>query len=253
MKKCILISLMLLLMITGLFAKEVVVYTGEYKPLVSESMKGNGFISEIIREVFQRMPGYELKLKFSSWKRNETLVDSGYAWGTFPYSRTEERMKKYMFSDIIFQSDMVFFAYNHDSTITYEQLSELKDFSIGGVRGYFYKTAFEEAGLNVSYNSDEVSAFKNLIAGRVDLVPMMDIIGWTIIKEQFPETQESFKTVQRPFAVTTSSMMISKVYSESEKILESFNKALASMKEDGTYQRFLDAIEKRYLTIHPKH
>jgi len=243
--------MILLFFATALFTKEVVVFTGEYKPLVSDTVVGKGFISEIIREIFSRMPGYEVRIEFSSWKRNQALVASGNAWGTFPYSRTEERMKDFLFSNIIFQSDMVFFSYKDDSTITYEQLSDLKDYSIGGVLGYFYKKAFEEAGLNVSYTSDEESAFKNLVAGRVDLVPMMDIIGWTIIKEKFPEIQRDFNTVQRPFNVTTSSMMVSKTYPESEKILEAFNAALDSMKEDGTYQTFMDEIDKRYLNFQP--
>src|SRR6056297_2484100 len=112
MSKIIIVVLISLFMSTVLFPKEVVVFTGEYKPLVSETMTGNGFISEIIGEVFNRMPEYEIKLEFSSWKRNKALVASGKAWGTFPYSRTAERMKEFLFSDIIFQSEMVFFTYN---------------------------------------------------------------------------------------------------------------------------------------------
>jgi ABC-type amino acid transport substrate-binding protein len=45
--------------------------------------------------------------------------------------------------------------------------------------------------------------------------------------------------------------MISKTYPDSEQILEAFNKALNDMKKDGTYQRFLDRINRQYSNVQP--
>lgn len=251
MFKSFIILFIFLIFVSSFLGREILIVTGEYDPLVSSGLPGNGIITEIITEAFSRVPEYDVRYEFYPWKRAEAFVASGNAWGTYPFSRTEEREKTFLFSEIIFQSDMVFFNYNNTSDIQYETLEDLKPYSIGGVSGYYYQSSFEDAGLNVLYHSSEELAFKNLIAGRVDLVPMMDIIGWTIIKKNYPKLQQKFNILKKPFDTTTSSIMISKTYTDSEQILEAFNKALNDMKKDGTYQRFLDRINRQYSNVQP--
>jgi len=248
-KKGIVLLMMIGLMTISFSARKVLVLSSEYKPLVSETAADHGILAEIITEAFSRIPEYDVRFDFYPWTRCEALVESGYAWGAFPFSMTEERQKRFLFSDILFQSDMVFF-YDKRAldivSLTYEDLSDLRGYAIGCVSGYYYKDRFEEAGLNMLFSPKEEIAFRNLVAGRVDLVPMMDIAGWTLLKEHFSEKLSTIDTLEKPFDRTTGSMMVSKIYPESEIILEAFNLALKTMREDGTYQKLIEKIYDQF-------
>jgi polar amino acid transport system substrate-binding protein len=129
-------------------SKEVVLATGEWTPYVSETMEGYGAFAEIVSAAFKEM-GVPVKYVFSPWKRAEGEVYAGEAFAAFPYIKTEERLKKYDYSDPVMPSTGVFFYMpnRQKSKITYEKLEDLKSYRVGGVLGYWYEEPFKQAGL----------------------------------------------------------------------------------------------------------
>jgi polar amino acid transport system substrate-binding protein len=109
----------------------------------------------------------------------------------------------------------------------------LKLYKLGGVRGYYYEEFFEKAGLDVDYVNKEINAIEKLKLGRIDLMPVNELVGWNLINTHFSEERHRFKTLSLPLSVDPLHLIISKEYPESNKMLKKFNKALSACVEKG--------------------
>lgn len=232
--------LLLLIAITTpiTWAESLPLVTGEWAPYTSEALDGYGFITEIVTEVFKEM-SIEPVYTFQTWKRCYSLVVRGDVWAAFPYSYTEERAEEVLFSDTIGESTTKFFYYGQDTPYQYSTLDDLKPYKIAGVKGYFYEEAFTQAGLDVSYTADETSALKRLAAGRVDLMPLNELVGWGLIKELFPDEVNRFGTLETPYDTSELKLVVSKTYPDAQDYLQRFNATLQQVKTGDTYQQIL--------------
>jgi polar amino acid transport system substrate-binding protein len=129
----------------------LIIATDEYPPYVSERPE-ESFLTELLQEAAKEM-GVTFVFKFMPWKRCEIALEELKAWGAIPYVPTPEREKIYYFSDKLYHRQSMFFSYSPDGKhkqIPYSELTDLKGYKIGGVRGYYYEQPFHEAGLNVA-------------------------------------------------------------------------------------------------------
>jgi len=242
MKKYILIVLAVCLILpSSLWAqKPIQLLTGEVSPYVSKALEGYGFLTEIVTLTFKEM-GLKAQYKFYPWKRCEFLVKGGEAWATFPYSYTEKRAEEFHFSDIIGYSTTRFFYYKNIGTLHYETIEDLKQYKLGGVSGYFYEERFKKAGLRVSYSRNELIAMKKLIAGRVDFLPINEVVGWELIRKNFPqEIIKGFGTLEKPLSQDPLRLMVSKAYPDSQSLLNHFNTTFKKVKKTPAYNTILN-------------
>jgi polar amino acid transport system substrate-binding protein len=180
------------------------------------------------------------KYEFYPWERAEKAVADRGAWGAFPYSTNEERAKTYAFSDNVVYARTYFFYYKpHMETVTWEKLEDLQPYTVGTVTGYYHETMFAEAKLKTDSSADEASGVKKLQAGRIDLFPMTDLVGWTLIKELFPDEVENFGVLTKPLDQTELCIMVSKNDKEAVQLLNEFNAALQTIKDNGVYEKIL--------------
>ncbi len=203
--------------------------TGEWKPYTSQTMENLGTFTEIVTRVTRAM-GLRPCYRFLPWKRCEFAVLNGKAWAAFPYGHNEERARRFAFSDEVAVSVMRFF-YNKDNMdeISWNTLSDLKPYRIGGVIGYFYEEDFQRAGLNVEYTSRELLNLKKLISGRIDLFPVNERVGWNLIERHFPEKRDRFGVLDRPQSVQGLRLMVNRTDPESMALLDRFSEALEQM------------------------
>lgn len=232
---------MILLISAHARADNITLVTGEWTPYTSQNLEGNGFITEIISEVFKEMGG-RAEYKFYPWRRCYHLVKKGRVWGGFPYSYTEDRAKEVMFSDDVGESKTVFFYYKKKKEYAYETLDSLKPFKIGGIVGYFYEEAFKKAGLQVDYAPDELSAISKLAAGRMELLPLNELVGWYFIRKSFSDKMGDFGKLEKAYSTDQLKVIVSKEYPGSSELLEQFNKTLKIVKSGDRYE----AILKKY-------
>jgi len=126
-------------------------------------------------------------------------------------------------------SKTVFFYYDRGKSAgkyRANSLEDLKKYKIGGVTGYFYEESFKEAGLKIDYVNSEINALEQLKIGRIDLMPVNELVGWNLINTHFPEDAHHFKTLAKPLNINSLRLIVSKDYPESKKLLERFNRAL---------------------------
>lgn len=223
----------------GGWSQTLTLATGEWAPYVSRDLPKNGFITEIISEAL-RIMDVEPRYVFYPWRRCYEGVVSGKVWAAFPYSRTEEREKEVLYSDNISYSVTKFFTYGDADIDGYASLEALKPYRIGGIIGYFYESAFKRGGLTVDYAPGERSALEKLMLGRTDLLPLNELVGWYLIKASFPEKMDRFNTLEPPYSVDDLHLIVSKSYPDAEALLNRFNQALKTVKDNYIYEGILD-------------
>jgi len=224
-------------------AQKVVLATGEWAPYTSEKMAGGGFFTEIVTAVFKEA-GIEVEYKYYPWLRCESEAKAGTAFAAFPYIITPERKKIFDFTDGIYASKARFFYMKNKITtdVKWEKYEDLKNYKIAGTLGYWYVKSFEKAGLKPDYANDDTASMKKLQAGRVDLFPTDELVGWGIIKKEFPGEVSNFGVVKKPLNVDNLMLMVSRSYPDSAAIKVKVNAALKRIKEKGIYS----AILKKY-------
>lgn len=221
--------------------EELVAATGEWAPYVSRHLEDKGFITRILSDAFEVM-GVEARFVFYPWRRCYASVLSHRVWAAFPYSPTEERAEEVMFSDVVSYSVTKFFAYGEPGIDRYGGPDALKPYTVGGVIGYFYEEDFKRHGLTVDYAAREPAALEKLVRGRTDLLPLNELVGWRLIKNQFPERMEQFRVLEPPYSKDTLHLIVSRTYPGGKKLMERFNAALRTVKDDYIY----DGVLERY-------
>ena len=215
----------------------------------------NSFLPALFREIGKEM-GVAFDIRIQPWKRCEQSVMDHEAWGAIPYTRNESRTARFLFSDPLYFSNARFFAYRQPGTSdyvhppkTYEKLTDLRRWNIGGIQGYYYEPLFAKAGIQADYALSEQQNFERLQLGRIDLFPAATTVGWHLIKKLFPpEIAANFYTLDPPLSANGSlHLMTSRDYPDNDALLAKFNAALSRVKQNGTYNQL---VEKFGLVIH---
>ena len=113
----------------------LVIVTNDYPPY-THAYAEESFLPDLFTAI-----GYEMNVSFEfhfkPWKRSEQDVENLEAWGTLPYRWSEERDRKFNFSDALYIEDSPFFAYNAQGAkpaIRYETLADLHSYRLGGIQ-----------------------------------------------------------------------------------------------------------------------
>jgi polar amino acid transport system substrate-binding protein len=244
MKNVIFLVFFILLLATPLSAgQKITLATGEWAPYTSEKMPGYGFVTEILSAVFKEAK-LDVEYKFLPWLRGEQEVKAGEAFATFPYIATSERKKTYDFSDPLANTTFRFFYLKSriKSEVKWDKFVDLKSYSIGGTLGYWYKKDFDEAGLKVNYTTSDLQGIKMLKAERFELLASEELVGWNLIKANFPQDAVNFAVVKKALKKDELRLMVSRTYPNAAEINKKVNAAIKRIKQKGIYS----AILKKY-------
>jgi polar amino acid transport system substrate-binding protein len=172
------ICLMIFLIVFGFLAacgyadtNKIILVTGEWPPATSEKLPNYGFIAEIVSAACKEA-GIIPEYKFLPWKRAEMMIKRGHFFGTFPFMVTDERKKDCYFSDTLFYGINYFVYYDKNpktpKSITYENLEDLKEYTIGMISGTSMEEELKSAGLKVEVTATMDQSLKKLTRGRID-------------------------------------------------------------------------------------
>jgi polar amino acid transport system substrate-binding protein len=233
---------LLLMPPTAVGTERVRVVTDEYAPLVSRDPRDPGLLAEIVAQTFRHME-VESRLEFQPWRRGQAEVLAGRAWATFPYVKTPEREKTYLFSrKPLFDNRIVFFYRRNrfPDGLEWRRMSDLRQWTIGGVRGYWYEKDLKRSGLKAEYATTVDAAIRMLRIGRFDLLLLSELVGWHGIERMFPEEREAFAILERPYTTVPSWLMVSKTYPNSRDLLQRFDQAFRELEQAGRIGYIID-------------
>ncbi|KPK37180.1 MAG: hypothetical protein AMJ69_12310 [Gammaproteobacteria bacterium SG8_47] len=214
-----------------------------WPPYIDKSRPNFGVAADIVATAFKRA-GYELNGKFESWPRTLEGTSIGVydviaaAWYTEERAKTLAFSEPYMFNDILLVK-------RKDDDIKFNGFADLRGLVIGVVDGYAYDEAFDQAPNLLRVPANHV--IQNLLMltqGKVDLT-----IGdkWAIrheLAQYLPTAAAQLEFLPKPVARRGLHIAVSRANPQHEKIVADFNKALAAMKADGSWQAIIDRHAK---------
>lgn len=246
------LSLVLLLLSSPLMAETVTVAVGEWKPWISKDLKLGGVVSDIITKIFKSQ-NYDVNLSYSSWKRSFELSKKGKFDSTGVWYKTDEREKFFSYSDEIISTREVI-IYKKGKQIKFESFNDLKPYKMVKTRGY---SSGKE--LDAMINNKEISnkivnsdleGLKLILnkRNRADFFICIESVAKTIILENFSK-QEAEEFEFHPTAIQTKPMylLISKKITNSDELLNAFNRGLKEFKSQGLIEKMLnDSFAGKY-------
>lgn len=147
--------------------------TLEWAPYTGAALPGQGFVSATIADAL-KVTGITVDIQFFPWSRAVRLVEPDSAYiGFFPAYYSRERASRYLFSEPIGRSTMVFLE-RIDSPVRWTAYDDLHGRHIGVVRGFVNTEELDARIAQKTVLAEEVpddrSNILKLAAGRLELV-----------------------------------------------------------------------------------
>ncbi|WP_417830993.1 substrate-binding periplasmic protein [Terasakiella sp.] len=219
---------------------KTVLLTIHFPPYIinEDNSKLSGFDVEVAREAFQRMHE-PLEIKIVPWRRALASTEQGVANGILTCS---PRQIFLMSDPISTATDALFLNADHNfrdyPISSVEDLIKYPDLKIGGVAGYRQLKLLDQYGLSYDTSPDDSTAFKKLFAGRINVFLTIKEFGeYTLQQLQLSRLIKIIPIRSKQYHIC-----FSKARPDTQDLIQRFNKALAAMQADGTYQ----AIHDRY-------
>ena len=245
MKKVIVFHLIFLLPLV-VSAEELSVICQEFPPFNYLDAKGYivGTSVEIVNEVFKRM-GHKANIKLLPWNRAYQKSAGGDASMLITFSKSAERQKEFFFTDSLAIIEVVFFKRKEDD-ITWNVLSDLKEYRIGCVVGYNYGSTMMNAIKNGTLtNIDFIPAtpnvdylqMKKLALKRLDLAVCPKLQCSEIIRMHRPEFA-GLDYIDKPIGPARDFYGgFSKKWPKAEALRDQFNEKLKEVRNEGIVDR----------------
>jgi polar amino acid transport system substrate-binding protein len=249
MKFFISILLYLCVTINPVAAQQTVsLATLEWPPYTGKNLVNNGFTAEIVGAAFQAVE-VETKTTFLPWSRGLKEVSEGRIDAIYPAYYSRERLEAYTFSSPFISGPLVFIK-RKETQVDFEELQDLKQYSIGVVHGYVNTPEFDEADFlnKKAVKSDEQNIVK-LIKGRLDLAVVDKFTALNILATKYPESLGKLDFVTKPLEEKPLHVMCSKMSDRQQELCSMFNRGLILIKKNGKYQKIIERIQNETESI----
>jgi len=226
--------------------------TMNWQPFYGKNLSEGGFFTALSREAFKRS-GYELKVVFIPWKRALERSKEGNFDGLLGAYYSDERENHYYFTDPIASNDEVFITRKgHD--ITYNNLDDLKNIRIGGLRGGAQSTELIKQGFRIELASDDILNIKKLNFKRFDLIIIGKQSFYYLLSslEELKPFSGNFDVLEPPYKTYDLFVTITKKRINGKDIVNKFNKALQDMKSDGSYVEIIKRFGQNVQILYTK-
>ncbi len=211
-----------------------------YAPYSDSSLPGKGFSNDLLVQAMQRA-GYTVEVEMMPWGRALELTTKGdtdilpSAW------YNQERAKSLIYSKP-FATNRIVFVKRADDPFEFKSLADLKGKSVGIVIDYAYDKDFL-AGTDYKLEKarDILSNLKKVAEGHVDLTLDDELTLTNIINTQAPDLKGKLALTHGAMAENPLYITFSRARPDAQKWADAFDKALADMRADGSYDRILAA------------
>jgi polar amino acid transport system substrate-binding protein len=240
------ISCLFMFSFTASAQDSVTISTGEWAPWSGKDLPHNGFVLHVVKEAFKNA-GYNVQYKFYPWKRAYSMVASGKVQASAYWYESDKRKQDCYYSDKLTEEKIVFFYKKTNPMSDWKSLEDLQDYKIGASRGVTYTDKFwklaEQGVLDLDVANDDLTNFKKLVKGRIDIFPSAQVMGYKLLRDNFsPEVVETIETNPKPLATTTGHLLLPKNRDDAQELLKAFNQGLQELKDSGRYDKLLDDV-----------
>lgn len=200
---------------------------------------GGGLVDKIVKEAFA-LVGHDVVYVVLPWKRAYESVKAGETDITYPWSYTEKRLTEIVFNESPLIVNRSVFWYKKGTDFSWNTYEDLAKYNIGAIIGYSDTDQLEAAGVKISKVRDEISNLKKLLVGRIDAVPMNEVVGNQIAKQMLSGDEfAQLETYQEKPLVETNMHGIFSPNDRGRELAADFEKGLLMLMESGRYKEIL--------------
>ncbi|MCW8334225.1 transporter substrate-binding domain-containing protein [Vibrio sp. SCSIO 43135] len=208
-----------------------------WPPFVQKDKSNPGISVEIVTAAFASQ-GHDVNFKIMPWTRALNEVKEGRIDVLVATWFTQERTSYLNYSDSYLENSLKFIKKAGDG-FEYSGLDSLSGKSVGIIRNYGYGDEFLGAtNFNKPEANDLISNVKKLKAGRIDLTLEDEVVAKATISGAGMNVSD--------FSFTSSALSVNPIHvtsglanSKNAEIIDAFNKGLAAIKADGTFDKIL--------------
>jgi polar amino acid transport system substrate-binding protein len=222
-----------------------VVHSGTWPPYADEGLPQQGLAIDLVTTALQRA-GHTTQVRVDSLDR----ILEGGKLGVYDVFATpwysEERNQYLAFSEPYLESRICFIK-RKDKKFEFNSFRDLNGMMIGVVKDYAYDEDFNEARDLIKIS--ERNLIQNLLKltqNRLDLTLDDELVLKYEINRYMPNSMKELELLPKPLAVRGVHIGVSRENPAHAQIVADFNKAIADMKKDGSYDRIV-AKHKAYI------
>lgn len=241
--------LLVVLLASGwVHAQSVSLVSGDdYAPYADRNLPEGGMTTELIKKAFAEVK-MDAKVDWLPWARGFSDTREGTFAGTFPYLKTEEREKDFLYSDVIIKLESNIFIKAGNKKYNFADLAGMKGSTACVPLGWAPPKKLEEAlksGLiKKAEPKDGSTCVKMLEADRADFFVTDESQGKAAIKASGVPAGAVIMAPVPALADNSLYLIVGKSYAGGKELLAKFNKGLAALRANGTYDKVVKAHTK---------
>lgn len=240
--RCLALAGVLVLPLSARCANEIRLTTGpDYPPLVDHTRADGGIATKLVLAIFSRMDR-PVTLDWLPWARGFQSTRNGRYNATFPYFKTEEREKSFLYSDALLSMPTFMWQRRGDS-LDFTNPASFIGRAVCVPLGFSSSLAARLTSLiarrevRIESPPRPDNCVQMLAAGRVDAVTGTD--GEIMRLIDLGGLAEKLIRSPQPLEIRAYFLIAPKADPQAAQLIERFNLALARMKEDGSYARLM--------------
>lgn len=217
-------------------AQELKVVASVWEPYVSASMERNGVAPALVRTALRRA-GYRVQLYIDRWPRSLTATQAGNFDAIVSVWYTDARAETLAFSEPFINNRLQFMKRAADDI----ELRNREDFvglRVGVVEDFAYsEQQYDTTGIEIVSGGSVGENVEQLLNGELDLV-----LGDHLVLSHEADQRRAAKRVEiLPLVLESRGLHlgVSRKRLDHAEIVTAFDKNIAAMKADGTYNSML--------------
>ncbi|RON07467.1 amino acid ABC transporter substrate-binding protein [Pseudomonas brassicacearum] len=228
----------LLLLTQSATAEKLRLVADAWPPFTDATLVNGGVATDIVSTALARA-GYASDFEQVPWARALLGVGEGRYDVLVNAWFNEERTHIGQFSSE-YLLNRIRFIKRKDTPIEYNNLQQLHTYPIAVVRGYAYSPEFDgDVALQKVQVHNFPMAVRMLAADRVKLTLEDEYVARYYLARESSKVRNSVEFLPNPLSENSLHILVSLKNPDHEKIVAGFDREIAAMKEDGSYERLL--------------
>jgi polar amino acid transport system substrate-binding protein len=217
-------------------AEELRLTASEWRPYVDSGVQGNGFAAALVARALERA-GYDVTVDIGAWPDalKKTVAGERDVFATLWF--TDERAEDVVFSEPYIECEITFIR-RSDGEIRIGTREDLLGLKIGVVDDFAYSPdTVDTAGIEIMSFGSVTENIAGLRDRELDLVLADRRVAMTEINEN--ALAKSFDVLPDPLISRGLRIGVSKERDDAADIVAAFEREIAKMQEDGSYNAIL--------------
>jgi len=228
----------LLLLGQSAYAEKLRLVADVWPPFTDATLVNGGLATDIVSTALARA-GYPSEFEQVPWARALMGVGEGRydvlvnAW----YNEARTQLGQFSSEYLL---NRVRFIKRKDAPLEYQNLKQLHEYPIAVVRGYAYSPEFDNDPLLQKVPVHNFAmAVRMLAADRVQLTLEDEYVARYYLARESPRVRNAVEFVPKPLSENSLHILVSLKNPDHAKIVAGFDREIAKMKADGSYDRLL--------------